>query len=101
MSLDGRCTRRGLLARAMAVTGTAALGLAAARASAQTCGLPVIEAERKRALGYVEHSPDPARRCDACMFYDDRGSCGNCRILSTLVDPAGSCNSWGARPKGG
>jgi hypothetical protein len=50
--------------------------------------------EQRASLHYAEQSPDPARKCEVCQYFEDRGRCGNCRILETMVSPAGTCDSW-------
>ena len=50
--------------------------------------------EKRAALHYTEQSADPAKACEICQYFEPRGSCGNCRILETMVNPAGTCDSW-------
>ena len=50
--------------------------------------------EKRASLHYTEQSVDPAKACEICQYYEGRGSCGNCRILETPANPAGTCDSW-------
>jgi hypothetical protein len=50
--------------------------------------------ERRASLHYTEQAADTAKACEICQYFEPRGSCGNCRILETLVNPAGTCDSW-------
>jgi hypothetical protein len=92
-------TRRGLIAFGMGLAGATALGVGSASAYELVCANPDVEAKRKRAVHYTEKTPDPAKDCDGCLWYESRDDCGNCRILSTKVNPDGYCDSWSARKK--
>lgn len=73
-----------------------ALSLRYARADeAEVCAKSYAgDPEQRASLHYAEKTPDAARRCDACQYFENRGRCGNCRILETMVNPAGTCDSW-------
>ena len=50
--------------------------------------------EQRDGLHYAEASPDPAKTCENCQYFKGQGRCGNCRIFSSPVNPAGICDSW-------
>jgi len=88
----------------MAVAGLAPLALClAGRAGAAEahCGgdLPMSQKNRRSALGYVEASTDPQRRCGHCTFFTGGDSgCGACQMLSgAQVSAQGVCNSFVVR----
>jgi hypothetical protein len=56
---------------------------------------------RRKSLGFVEQSGDPARRCGRCAFFQPKmGSCGTCQLMvGAPVTAAGVCNSFS--PKSG
>jgi len=88
----GNLPRRGFLALGLGLVFT----VDRARADeAKVCAKSYAgDPEKRAALHYTEQSADPAKACDICQYYEGRGSCGNCRILETLVNPAGTCDSW-------
>lgn len=77
----------------------------AAAASDAICydpdALPLNLKNRRKALGFVEQSPDAKRRCGLCAFFQAKdGDCGSCQLLSGgAVTAAGVCNSFA--PKAG
>lgn len=77
----------------------------AAAASDAVCydadALPLNLKNRRKALGFVEQSPDAKRRCGLCAFFQAKdGDCGSCQLLSGgPVKAAGVCNSFA--PKAG
>lgn len=99
-------SRRQLVGRTLGLATFAALGLgagASAQDSAATCydpaKLPFTQKSRRRALGYVDASKDPARRCGGCAFFTGTAAgCGTCQMLSAgPVDAGGVCNSFAAK----
>ena len=53
--------------------------------------------QTRQTLGYVDNSPDPAKLCNNCQFYNqpEGGSpCGGCQLFQGPVAPEGYCNSW-------
>jgi hypothetical protein len=54
---------------------------------------------RRRALGYVDQSPNPPRRCGACVFFTaTQPGCGKCALFSGgPVAAAGVCRSFAPR----
>lgn len=93
------------------VAGIAPLALlvrGTARAQSQAlcydpAALPLAQKRQRRALGYVEPSPDPARRCGLCAFFTQSGKpdgCGTCQLLSGGPAVATSlCNSFAPKPR--
>ena len=95
-------TRRNFLALA----GTAPLAALAfgSAAHAAVCydpnTLPLSQKSRRRALGYVDASADPVKKCGACAFFTAaEPGCGKCALFSGgPVNAAGVCRSFA--PKG-
>ncbi len=53
----------------------------------------------RSSLNYVDASPDPAKACALCAFFQASGDgCGTCQLLNGPVNSKGHCDSWG--PKG-
>lgn len=95
--------RRRFLAAAAVAVPVAALGLggiAHAAACYDPATLPASQKSRRRALAYVEVSPDPVKKCGACAFFTAKAAgCGACALLSGgPVDAGGVCRSFA--PKG-
>lgn len=86
-----------------AITPLALVTGGAAFASDAACydpvNLPLSLRNRRKALGFVEVSPDAARRCGLCAFFERKqGECGTCQLLSGgPVTAAGVCNSFAAK----
>lgn len=97
-------TRRHILGQVFGIGVIVGVGFAAARLNAQTVApacydpstLPFTQKSRRRALGYVEASTNPARRCGLCAFFTSASpSCGTCQMLSGgPVNVGGLCNSF-------
>ena len=52
----------------------------------------------RESLNYVEKSPDPAKTCAACGFFQASGDgCGNCMIFTGIANANGHCDSWSAK----
>jgi hypothetical protein len=84
----------------VAVAGRSAGALAQAAACYDSASLPLSQKNRRRSLGYVEASTDPARRCTGCAFFTASGEgCGTCALLSGPVNAGGLCNSFAPRGK--
>jgi nitrous oxide reductase len=98
--MNGRTfTRRQLLAAA-AMTPLCGAFVEVGGATAETvCANPNFgDPDQRKSLHYVEASADPNKTCEGCMYFASQGRCGNCRILSGPVNPAGYCDSWSAKP---
>ncbi len=92
MTFDNTVGRRGFLAIGIVAAWAFSQGAAA---DETVCAKSYAgDKEQRDSLHYVEQAADPARPCETCMYFESRGHCGNCRILETLVNPAGSCDSW-------
>ncbi len=90
-------TRRILLRYGLLAAGIGLAGPIGRRAEADdiVCAKPYAGDKAQRdGLHYVEHSGNPVETCDTCQYFEPRGSCGNCRIVGTLVNPVGTCDSW-------
>ncbi|KPH63648.1 high-potential iron-sulfur protein [Novosphingobium sp. ST904] len=98
-------SRREFLGRALTFASLAAAGLVAsggalAQPPAGSCydpaALPFSQKSRRRALGYLDASADPARRCGSCAFFTAAApGCGTCQMLSGGPVNAGAvCNSF-------
>lgn len=63
--------------------------------------LPLAQKRQRRAINYVEPSPDLKKRCGGCAFFTAAGkanSCGTCQLLSGgPVSAIGLCNSFAAK----
>ncbi len=60
----------------------------------ETPQLPEAEHATRAALGYVEHSPDPSKACQACQQWvaaTSEGACGGCKLLKGPIHPEGTC----------
>lgn len=48
-------------------------------------------------LKYVDKSPDPAKICSGCNFFQQPAMttvCGGCTLLKGPINPGGNCTSW-------
>jgi hypothetical protein len=99
-------TRRDLLHRTLHLTvlGAGASALAACTKDKpaafkcdDTTGLAPAEIEARKALGYVDASPEPAKLCTNCQHYVAAATCGGCKVLKGTVHPNGYCKSWAAK----
>jgi len=62
-----------------------------------TSGLTTAELTmRKDTLKYVATSPDPAKLCDNCKFWEpvEGKTCGGCTLIKGPINPKGYCSSW-------
>lgn len=57
------------------------------------------EKSMRRAVGFVDPAPNPAKRCGTCAFFTDaRNGCGKCQILSGgPVAATAFCTSYAAK----
>jgi High potential iron-sulfur protein len=83
-----------LVGLACAVRGGGAVAADAACVDPAT--LPLSQRNRRRAIGYVEASTDPKKRCGICAFFKASSSgCGTCQLLSGgTVNSNGVCTSF-------
>lgn len=58
------------------------------------------EASLRNSLNYVEDSKVEAQACGNCAFFQagSENLCGQCQILSGVVNEEGHCSSWSPRP---
>jgi hypothetical protein len=80
------------------------LGIGGVGAQTAICydpaALPLSQKNRRRSLGYVEASTDPAKRCAACTFFTAGATgCGTCALLGGPVNAGALCNSFAPRGK--
>lgn len=63
--------------------------------------LPLSQRNRRRALGYINPSPQSQRRCGLCNFFTAGATgCGTCQLLSGGPVEAGAvCNSFAPKTK--
>ena len=96
--------RRHFLGLASALgAGLVAARLAAAPPAAcyDPASLSLSQKSRRRAVGYADASPDPARHCGLCNFFTASGEgCGSCALLGGPVAQGGLCDSFAARAAG-
>lgn len=83
------------------IAGVVTPGVASAAEAAcyDPASLTLSQRTRRRALGYVDASADPARRCGLCAFFAaGAAGCGTCQILSGgPVSASGLCSSYAAK----
>ncbi len=96
--------RRRFLALTVAGAPLAILATGAAAQTAAACydpaALPLSQKNRRRSLGYVEASTDPARHCSACTFFTAAAEgCGTCGLLMGPVNAGAVCASFAPRGK--
>jgi hypothetical protein len=76
-----------------------------ASAQAASCYSPDAlswsEKSTRRAVGFVDQAPDPAKRCGTCAFFvAAQNGCGKCQILSGGPVPAQAyCTSYAPKAK--
>jgi hypothetical protein len=103
-------TRRQLLRRAVAAyAGIAAAGVVAVACKGgptalrcdDTTGVAPVDNATRKALEYVEVTPDPQKTCASCAQYvvpSIDGTCGGCKMFKGPVNPKGYCKSWVVQP---
>lgn len=103
--MDNKLTRRAVLERGLQLSVGAGLA-----ATLSACGddpgpslvcadpgqMTSSEESVRRTLKYTEISPDPARVCASCEFFNaGAGGCGTCEMFGgKAVNPGGHCDSW-------
>jgi hypothetical protein len=55
---------------------------------------------RVTSAGYVEHAPDPAKKCNNCIHFVPAApnACGSCKIVKGPIDAEAYCKLWTAKP---
>lgn len=51
----------------------------------------------RKALGYVEQTPIPEKKCETCKLYvpaNESKNCGTCALFKGPVTPEGYCTYW-------
>jgi hypothetical protein len=81
--------------------GAQAGGGSGAAASGAPCsdlsGLKPQQIRWREDNGYVAQTPDPAKRCDNCAYWEPpRGDapCGGCTVMDGPIAPEGYCDLW-------
>jgi hypothetical protein len=62
-----------------------------------TNGLSEPEKMARNALQYVDHSPQPDKKCNGCQHYvapPEISQCGSCKVVKGPIHPEGYCTSW-------
>ena len=101
-------TRRTLLRRSLtlsvgvaaaAVLGAACKGTPKELVCTDTVGLPPVDIQTRKALEYVDKSPDPQKACASCAQYVGApvGSCAGCKMFKGPVNPKGYCKAWASK----
>lgn len=89
------------------IVGLAPLALLAGRAiaaDAPACydpaALPLSQKSRRRSLGYLDRSVDPAKHCSLCSFFTaSQPGCGTCSLLNGPVTAESVCDSFAPKAK--
>ncbi len=89
------------LAAGAVVTGGALLQGCGSKNKELACtdlaGLSSQDRTTREQLKYVDHSPDAAKVCEGCRFWQvapEPNSCGACTLVKGPIHPKGHCNSW-------
>lgn len=81
----------------IAAVGMSRFSAAQANTCADPASLPSAQKSLRKSLEFVDVSKDPAKRCGLCAFYQGKGDCGNCQILTSQVNAASVCSSFAAK----
>ncbi len=60
-------------------------------------GVPVVDAEKRKSLGYTSLSPIPDKQCNNCQLFipqKEGAECGGCLLFAGPVSPEGYCTYW-------
>lgn len=60
-------------------------------------GVPTVDVEKRKSLGYTSHSPIPDNHCRNCqLFIPPKAGleCGGCLLFAGPVSPEGYCTYW-------
>ena len=77
---------------------------ASARAAETVCydpaQLSLSDRNNRSSVNFLEKSPDAARRCGICAFFEHGGlGCGSCKLFAGMpVNANGVCDSFAAKP---
>ena len=94
----GSLSRREVVARGLALAPAVALLPLATRAAFAADACADASDSLHTSLHYAEKSPDPAKSCFTCGFYEgDADKCGTCKIFNGPTNPKGHCDSWAAK----
>ncbi len=92
-------TRRHLLLVAPAAA--LALAVGCKKGPPASCGdtssLTPDDLTARNALGYTDHSTDPAQHCEKCRQYvpgPSADACGTCKVMKGSIHPQGSCRAF-------
>lgn len=110
--MEKTTSRRAVLLRFLQVPlgGGLLLGLSAcgsegsnSRVCADESAMTAAEKSLRRTLNYSETSPDPAKTCSACEFFEAAaggGGCGTCEMFGgKQANAGGYCVSWSVDPE--
>jgi hypothetical protein len=111
MEKNDGISRRELIKRSLVVLGAATGGAALLSAcdsggdsgGALSCndlsGLDEQQKQTRTSLEYVEKTPDPAKTCSNCNFWQagQPNACGSCTLVQGPINPEGYCKSWVAK----
>lgn len=101
-------TRRDVLRRSLslAVIAVGAPALGACKSTPKeihcddTTGMAPGDIETRKALAYVDRSPDPNKQCQNCAQFiapPNATTCGGCKVVKGPIHPNGYCKSWAAK----
>jgi hypothetical protein len=99
-NLDRRDFLKMALGVGAAATSLVALGGCSSGPKALNCtdtsGLSAGELALRKQLQYVDKTPDAAKECSGCQFFQSKGpeTCGGCTLVKGPINPKGYCTSW-------
>lgn len=72
-----------------------------AKAAVNPCedltGVPTVDVEKRKSLGYTSLSPIPDKECSNCQLFipqKEGAECGGCLLFAGPVSPEGYCTYW-------
>ena len=60
-------------------------------------GVPAVDVEKRKSLGYTSLSPIPDKQCNNCQLFippKEGAECGGCLLFAGPVSPEGYCTYW-------
>ncbi|MFB9292641.1 high-potential iron-sulfur protein [Persicitalea jodogahamensis] len=60
-------------------------------------GVPAVDVEKRKSLGYTNLSPIPDKECRNCQLFippKEGSECGGCLLFAGPVSPEGYCTYW-------